>query len=107
MSCGSKKQRIVAFTTELEFIATSIAVQEAIWLKMFLNHLVLTASQESLTIYSDSQSSIAYVEPWEVHIWIRLCFDDQKKLGRKEMLKGQKFKGYSSRKHSYSSKFKF
>lgn len=49
----SKKQSCIALSTmEAEYIACSAAVQEAIWLKRFMQHLGVTAlSDEPVMIY--------------------------------------------------------
>ena len=56
----------------------------------------------------------SHFKPREVHIWILLCFDDEQNLVRRYDQKNAKIqvdwvqdKRYSSRKHIYSSKFKF
>ena len=68
VSRRSKKRTSVALSTmEAEYIAMSIVVQEAVWLKRLLNHLGLIASQDPLTIYSDSQASIAYTKDPKFH----------------------------------------
>ena len=47
----------------------------------------------------------SHFKPREVHIWILLCLMMNKTW--EENTKRQNFKSYLSRKHSYSSKFKF
>ena len=48
---------------EAEFVACSAAVQEAVWLRRFLQSLgIVKGSSELTIIYSDSQVAIAYVK---------------------------------------------
>lgn len=48
---------------EVKFVASASAIQEAVWLCRFLNHLVLTPKHhEGVVIYSDSQVAIAYTK---------------------------------------------
>ena len=47
---------VALFTTEAEYTAAAEALKEAIWLKGMITEL--GAKQESVTIYSDSQSAI-------------------------------------------------
>ena len=68
VSRRSKKHINVALSImESEYIATFFVVQEVVWLKRLLNHLGLTASQDPLIIYSDSQASIAYSNDPKYH----------------------------------------
>ena len=53
---------------EAEFIACSAAVQEAVWLKRFLEDLILEVDAEKpVTIYCDSQAAIAYTKNAKYH----------------------------------------
>ena len=68
ISWSSKKQTCIALSTmEAEFVALSAAAQEAVWLKRFMNHLNITTSNEPVTVFSDSQSSIAYTKDPKFH----------------------------------------
>ncbi|OIT39249.1 retrovirus-related pol polyprotein from transposon tnt 1-94 [Nicotiana attenuata] len=53
---------------EAEFMACASAVQEAIWLKRFFEHLDITKnSQGPMTLYCDSQAAIAYTKDPKYH----------------------------------------
>jgi hypothetical protein len=57
ISWGSKKQSVVALsTTEAEYIALSLACQEAVWLRNLLGDFKL--KQEETIIYEDNQGAI-------------------------------------------------
>ena len=60
----SKKQSCVALSTmESEYVACSVAVQEVVWLRRFLQRLDIVASaMDPVTIYSDSMAAIAYAK---------------------------------------------
>ena len=48
---------------EAEFVASASAVQEAVWLRRFLQHLgIVTTANEAVTIYCDNQATIAYTK---------------------------------------------
>ena len=58
ISWGSKKQSVVALsTTEAEYIALSLACQEAVWLRSLLADVQLV--QPATTMYEDNQGAIA------------------------------------------------
>ena len=57
---SKKKTSVTLSTMETEYISMSVAVQEAFWLKRLINYLGLTASQDPMTIDSDSKALIAY-----------------------------------------------
>ena len=65
----SKKQTCVALSTmESEYVSCAAAVQEAIWLKRFLQHLGITAhSEEAVTLYSDSTIALVYAKDPKYH----------------------------------------
>jgi hypothetical protein len=65
----SKKQSCVALSTiKFEYVACSAAVQEAIWLRRFLQHLdVVTSAMDLVTIYSDSMATLAYAKDPKYH----------------------------------------
>ena len=69
ISWSSKKQTCVALSTmEAEFVACSAAVQEAVWLRRFLQHLEVTeATSEPIVISCDSQAAIAYTKDPKYH----------------------------------------
>ena len=53
---------------EAEFVACSVAVQESVWLRRFLNDLgVVANSGRPVTIYCDSQAAIAYTRDPKYH----------------------------------------
>uniref|UniRef100_A0A2N9HS45 Integrase catalytic domain-containing protein n=1 Tax=Fagus sylvatica TaxID=28930 RepID=A0A2N9HS45_FAGSY len=65
----SKKQSCVALSTmESEYVACSAAVQEAVWLRRFLQRLDIVASaMDPVTIYSDSMAALAYAKDPKYH----------------------------------------
>jgi len=69
ISWSSKKQSCISLSTmEAEFVAFSAAVQEAVWLKRFLNHLGFGENEtNSVLVYSDSQAAIAYTKDPKYH----------------------------------------
>jgi hypothetical protein len=69
ISWRSKKQTCVALSTmEAEFVACSAAVQEAVWLKRFFEHLGFSKNSGSpMTIHCDSQAAMAYVKDPKYH----------------------------------------
>src|SRR5215469_12224823 len=55
-------------TMEAEFVACSAAVQEAVWLRFFLDHLgVIGGDIEPVKLYCDSQAAIAYLKDSKYH----------------------------------------
>ena len=53
---------------ESEYVACAAAVQEAVWLKRFLQCLGITAhSEEAVTLYSDSTAALAYAKDPKYH----------------------------------------
>ena len=48
-------------------MALSAAMQEGVWLRRFVDHLKVYSSSNSLTIYTDSQASIAYSKDLKFH----------------------------------------
>ena len=74
---------------EAEFVAFSMAVQEAVWLRKFLDRLIDASDSSPVMIYSDSQASIAYVKDpkfhcktkhIDIHYKFAKDYDKQKKL---------------------------
>ena len=61
ISWSSKKQTCTTLSTiEAEYVACSVAVQEAIWLRYFLDDLeIVTSPPQPVTIYCDSQVAIS------------------------------------------------
>ncbi|XP_070029523.1 secreted RxLR effector protein 161-like [Nicotiana sylvestris] len=64
-----KKQTCTTLSTmEDEFVACASAVQEAVWLKRFFEHLDIGKnSQGDMTLYFDSQVAIAYIKDPKYH----------------------------------------
>ncbi|XP_074288226.1 secreted RxLR effector protein 161-like [Silene latifolia] len=60
VSWRSFKESVVAdCTTEAEFIATSEAVKEALWIRQFLEGLgVVSSAQDPITLYCDNSGAI-------------------------------------------------
>ena len=53
---------------EAEFVAFSAAVQEAVWLRQFMNHLgIINVAIEPVRINCDSQAAIAYTKDPKYH----------------------------------------
>lgn len=68
ISWKSKQQRTVALSsTEAEYMALSEALQEAIWLKVFLCELGEMSQDEAVTIFEDNQGAIALAKNPEFH----------------------------------------
>ena len=69
ISWSSKKQTCIALSTmEAEFVACSAAVQEAVWLKRFLEDLDVSKGMgKPVTVYCDSQAAIAYTKDSKYH----------------------------------------
>ncbi|GAV67227.1 zf-CCHC domain-containing protein/rve domain-containing protein/RVT_2 domain-containing protein/gag_pre-integrs domain-containing protein/UBN2_2 domain-containing protein, partial [Cephalotus follicularis] len=69
ISWSSKKQTCIALPTmEAEYVACSAAVQEAVWLRRFLQRLDVTAhSKGPVLMYCDSTAALAYVRDPKYH----------------------------------------
>ena len=69
VSWYSKKQTYVALSTmEYEYVACAATVQEAVWLKRFLQCLgITTHSEEVVTLYSDSTAALVYAKHPKCH----------------------------------------
>uniref|UniRef100_A0A2N9H4X0 Integrase catalytic domain-containing protein n=1 Tax=Fagus sylvatica TaxID=28930 RepID=A0A2N9H4X0_FAGSY len=69
VSWCSKKQSCIALSTmESEYVACSAAVQEAVWLRRFLQRLGVTAhAEDAVLLYSDSTSALAYAKGPKYH----------------------------------------
>ncbi|KAK6118000.1 hypothetical protein DH2020_048255 [Rehmannia glutinosa] len=65
----SKKQPCIALSTmEAEYIACTSAVQEAIWLRRFLQSLRITAHvDDAVVVYCDNTSALAYAKDPKYH----------------------------------------
>lgn len=67
VSWSAKRQDIIALsTTEAEYVATTHAAKEAIWLRSLLSELFGTIDKPT-TLYSDNQSSIALTKDDQFH----------------------------------------
>jgi hypothetical protein len=66
---SSKKQPCIALSTmEAEYIACFAAVQEAIWLMRFLQHLeIVTDAPKPVMIHCDSTATLAYAKDPKYH----------------------------------------
>lgn len=54
---------VVLSIMEAEFLASARAIQEAIWLRRFLQHLgIVSIGNEVVTIYFDNQATIDYTK---------------------------------------------
>jgi hypothetical protein len=73
ISWSSKKHCCISLSTmEAEFVAFSAAVQEAVWLRRFLNHLGFYKNEtDPVLVHSDSQTSIAYTKDPKYHSKIK------------------------------------
>ena len=69
VSWYSKKQSCIALSTmESEYVACSTAVQEAVWLRRFLQRLGVTAhAKDVVLLYYDSTSALAYAKDPKYH----------------------------------------
>jgi hypothetical protein len=69
ISWCSKKQSCIALSTmESEYVACSAAVQEAVWVRRFLQCLGVTTHAEDVVLLNfDSTSSLAYVKDPKYH----------------------------------------
>lgn len=66
---SSKKQTCATLSTmEAEYIACSASVQEAVWLRRFLQRLgILTHASDPVTIYCESMADLAYAKDPKYH----------------------------------------
>ena len=69
ISSSSKKQTCIALSTmEAEYVACSTAVQEAVWLKRFIEDLkIVTNSSRPVIIHCDSQAAISFTKDAKYH----------------------------------------
>ena len=66
--CNKKQSCIALFTMKSKYVACSAAVQEAVWLRRFLQRLGVTAHAKNvLLLYSDSRSALAYAKDPKYH----------------------------------------
>ena len=64
-----KKQSCVALSTmEAEYVTCSVAMQDAVWLKCFLQHLeIVKTALEPVTIFCDNTTALAMVKDPKYH----------------------------------------
>jgi hypothetical protein len=69
ISWSSKKQNCISLSTmKAEFMAFSVALQEAVWFRRFLNHLGFCENEnDPVLVHSDSQATIAYTKDPKYH----------------------------------------
>ena len=69
VSWGSKKRSYIALSTmEAEYVACSSAIQEAVWLRRFLQDIgVVKTTFEAVTLYCDSMVALAYAKDPKYH----------------------------------------
>ena len=69
ISWSRKKQYCIALSTmEAEYVACSSTIQEAVWLRRFLQHLeIVKKTSEPMTIYCDRTVVLAYVKDPKYH----------------------------------------
>lgn len=76
ISWASKRQKSVALSsTEAEYMSQALAIQEALWLSLFLAELDIRLEQDSsfrfdqspVSIYADNQGAIALAKNPEFH----------------------------------------
>ena len=69
ISWSSKKQPFIALSTmQVEFVAFSSPVQEAVWHKRFLDHLGVTATSiDPMLVNCNSQAAIAFTKDPKFH----------------------------------------
>ena len=66
VSWSSKHQPIVTLSTaEAEYVAATHAAKEAVWLREFISEIY--SQQDPMTLYSDSQSAIAFAHNEQLH----------------------------------------
>ena len=68
ISWSSKKHTCIALSTmEAEFIACSVAMQEAVWLRRFFMNLGIQNDNNAVTVYCDNQAVIAFSKDPKFH----------------------------------------
>ena len=69
MTWSSKKQPCIALSTmEVEYVAYSTAIQEAVWLKRFFQNLeVVKDASDPVTVHCDGMAALAYVKNSKYH----------------------------------------
>ena len=69
ISWSNKKQTYIALSTmEAEYVACSVAVQEVVWLKRFIEDLkIVVDSSRPVIIHCDSQATITFTKDVKYH----------------------------------------
>jgi hypothetical protein len=79
-----------------EFVIFSAAVQEAVWLRRFLNHLGFCENEtDPMLVHSDSQAAIAYTKDPKYHSKTK-HIDTKYNFVRDMMVKKQVYMHYIS-----------
>ena len=53
---------------EVEYVACSLAIQEAVWMRIFLQDIgVVKTTFEPVTLYCDSMATLAYAKNLKYH----------------------------------------
>ena len=66
--CSNKQTYVALSTMESEYVACEAVVQEAVWLKRFLQCLgITTHSEEAVTLYSDNTTALVYARDPKYH----------------------------------------
>jgi hypothetical protein len=72
-----------------EFVVFSAAVQEAVWLKIFLNHLSFYENEtNSVLVHSDNQATISYTKNLKYNSKAK-HIDTKKNFARDMMVKNK------------------
>ena len=69
ISWGSKKQSCIALSTmDTEYVACSLVIQKADWLRRFLQDIgVVKIAFEPVTLYCDNMATLAYAKDPKYH----------------------------------------
>ena len=71
ISWSSKKQELITLSTaESEYVATTYASKEALWLRQIIGELFGPVTEPTM-LYSDSQSAIALTKDGSYHAWTK------------------------------------
>jgi hypothetical protein len=66
--CSKKQSCITLSMMDSEYVACSAVVQEAVWLRTFLQRLdIIASAMDPVTIYSDSMAALAYAKDLKYH----------------------------------------
>ena len=71
ISWSSRKQSLITlFTAKSEYIAATYATKEALWLWQIVDE-IFQPLEKPVTLYSDSQSTIALMKDGSYHAWMK------------------------------------